>query len=87
MKSYEETWNTSARHYQLEIKSMNFSAAGLSAVLKDNYLNTQTPISLNDAVTPLNFSITNDAASKDPSCRQRLACLAAISHLALPGRW
>lgn len=64
---YLKIWNTTAGTYLLETKSMNFVHTDLQAFLIDNYLNTQTPISLNNTITAMDIMVTSDAASKDPS--------------------
>lgn len=54
---------TTLANYRFQINTEDFaSMAGLTAVLKDNYLNTETAISLTDT-TRLDFSVTTDAAS------------------------
>ena len=58
-------WKTHQRAYQFQFISMNMEQPGLSAFLEDSYLQTKTPLSLNDT-TSVNFSINGDAASANP---------------------
>jgi hypothetical protein len=50
------------RSYEWEIKAAGFNASILSAVLKDNYLNTTIPLNLN-GTTVIGFNVTAAAAS------------------------
>jgi hypothetical protein len=59
-------WNTASKTYQFEIRSASFADVGLTAVLVDRFAKTETILNLNEGVTPYTFSITADAASKDP---------------------
>lgn len=59
-------WNTAVRSYRFEIKTVNFATPGLTAVLLDDFAKTETPLSLKEGVAAFGFSITSDAASKDP---------------------
>jgi len=60
---YLKIWNTTAANYRLYIQPEDISAmAGITAVLKDNYLNTESPISLSTATT-INFSVDANASS------------------------
>jgi hypothetical protein len=60
---YLKLSSTSASNYRLVINAEDFaSMAGLTAVLKDNYLNTEANISLATG-NAINFSVTGDAAS------------------------
>jgi hypothetical protein len=54
-------WGAAPGNYQFEVESSNLSIAGF-AYLKDNYLNTYTPIDLK-GTTKVNFTISADAAS------------------------
>ena len=49
--------------YDWEINAGNFNSSILSAVLKDNYTNTSTPLNLNGS-SVISFKVTNDAGSK-----------------------
>jgi hypothetical protein len=53
---------TSQRNYQLLFNPANLDGNGLTAMLKDNYLGTETPVNLAD-YTSLNFSVNADPAS------------------------
>jgi Zn-dependent metalloprotease len=55
-------WNSIPGNYQFEVQPSNIPANIFFAYLKDNFLNTFTPIDL-QAGTRINFSITADAAS------------------------
>lgn len=59
-------WNLTAREYSLELKAAQFAGTGLSAVLYDKYLRKEMPVDLRDQAQFFNFSVTADAASKDP---------------------
>ncbi len=58
---YYDMWNMAQQQYKLEFMPDNLNN-GLSAYLKDNYLGTQTPVSLS-AVTDITFNVTANAAS------------------------
>jgi hypothetical protein len=60
-------WNTTARTYQLQLRTANFAGSDLAAVLVDKYLAKETPMDLNDETTAYTFNVTSNAASKDPS--------------------
>ena len=62
---YLNIWNTTAgNNYSLAINAEDMtSMSGLQAVLKDAYLNTETPLNLNGTVTNINFSVDANAAS------------------------
>ncbi|HEX6915392.1 MAG TPA: Ig-like domain-containing protein [Chitinophagaceae bacterium] len=49
--------------YEWQFKPENINAPGLVAVLRDNYLNQETPVSLT-AVTTISFAVNSDPASK-----------------------
>ena len=55
-------WNSAPGNYQFEMQPANFSSTSLFAYLKDNFLETYTPINLTGD-TKVNFAITADAAS------------------------
>jgi hypothetical protein len=59
-------WNTSAKSYRFRFRSENFSIQGIAATLVDKFENKETPLAMGDAVTAYDFTITNNAASKDP---------------------
>ena len=62
---FYKIWNLSKeRKYQLEFDASNLSQPGLIAYLEDQYLHTNTPVSL-DGTSYINFSINADAASSD----------------------
>ncbi len=54
-------WNTAPGNYQFEIEAANFTTTE-SVFIKDNYLNTYSPVDLKNN-TILNFNITGDALS------------------------
>jgi hypothetical protein len=54
--------NLTQKDYQLSIEPANMTANGLTAILVDNFLNTQQPISLT-ANTTYGFTVTADPAS------------------------
>lgn len=56
-----QMWQFRQSSYYLKLNPVNF-ATGVTAVLKDAYLNTTTPVSLS-AITMVPFSITTDSAS------------------------
>lgn len=58
-------WNTGLRNYRFEIKAKNFAPLGLTAVLCDKFAKTETPLPLGEEVAVFNFSVAQDAASKD----------------------
>jgi hypothetical protein len=58
-----EMWNLKQQQYQLQLKAEKMQASGLRAVLEDTYLQTKTLVSLQGDVVPVNFTVTNDAAS------------------------
>jgi hypothetical protein len=55
-------WNMRKKTYRFQFIGRNMNHSGLSGFLEDSYLNTSTPLNLNDT-TLINFMITNDAAS------------------------
>ena len=55
-------WNTAAGNYSFEIEPANLPSSVQYVYVKDNYLNTYTPVSVS-ATTTINFSITGDAMS------------------------
>jgi hypothetical protein len=55
--------NTRVAPYRFEIDPSVLASTGLEAILKDKFLQTETPISLTD-VTNVPFDITADAASR-----------------------
>lgn len=57
-------WKFRQKNYYLKIDATNFST-GLTAVVKDAFLNTETPINLTSSTT-LAFNITDAPASYDP---------------------
>ncbi len=60
---FYKIWNlNSARSYQLQLVPTNLYQPGLIAFVKDAYLNTKTPVDLDDT-TLLDFNINADAAS------------------------
>ena len=60
-----ESWNLSqTRNYQLEFIAVNLNHPGLVGYLSDSYLNTNTPVGLNDT-TLVNFTVNSDPASYD----------------------
>jgi hypothetical protein len=63
---FYKIWNLRiTRNYQLLFSPSNMAQPGLTAFLQDQYLNTNTPISLTDT-SFANFSINSDPASSDP---------------------
>ena len=68
---FYKIWNLSpGTNYQLGFDPTNMAQPGLTAYVQDNYLHTNTPVSLETA-SSVNFSINADPASSDP-CRFRL---------------
>ncbi|MDB5200794.1 MAG: type sorting protein [Ferruginibacter sp.] len=63
--SFFRMWNLQQRRYVLQIVTEEMSTPGLTAVVKDNYLNTTTNIPLNSTVN-INFTVDTDAASGAP---------------------
>lgn len=62
---FYKIWNLSqSRNYQLEFVASALEQPGLSAYVEDQYLHTTSPVSLNSS-SYLNFTINNDAASRD----------------------
>ena len=59
--------NTTVKAYQLKMRAGDFTNTGLTAFLYDKFLNLKTPLSLTGSITAVNFSVTTDAASKNPS--------------------
>lgn len=55
-------WQTQRRNYQFEFITTNMEQPGLTGYLEDLYLNTKTPLKLNDS-NYVNFNITTDPAS------------------------
>ncbi|MFM2358560.1 MAG: hypothetical protein RLY16_553, partial [Bacteroidota bacterium] len=60
-----EIWNMNQQTYRLEFLPTAMNVPGLSATLQDNYLNTNTPISLAGEVVNHDFVIDANSASKD----------------------
>ena len=58
-------WNTAPGAYKLRVRSANFTAPGLAAILVDKFLQKETPLSLGDAFTEYSFNRTGQAASGD----------------------
>ncbi len=56
--------NTSMRNYFFEVNPVNISDMKMFAYVEDKYLNSLTPVSLNE-VSQVHFSITADPASKN----------------------
>ena len=56
-------WNMRIITYQIELIAAKLDFSGRTAVLLDKYLQTETPVQLNDT-TRIPFSVTKDAASK-----------------------
>lgn len=56
-------WNMRIITYRIELIATNLTQPGLSGILEDKYLNTQTPVSL-EGKTFVDFAVTADAASK-----------------------
>jgi len=62
---FYKIWNLSqARKYQLQFDPANMVQPGLTAFVQDQYLHTNTPVSLTDT-SYMNFSINADPASSD----------------------
>jgi len=59
---YYNMTNLSKRNYQLRFAPQNLQSTGLQAFLIDNYLNTESPISLSDS-SFIDVSVTSAAAS------------------------
>lgn len=59
-----DMWNINAANYRLEFNTANLNVAGLTAVLKDSYLQTTTPLDLTGATVSHSFSTDANAASK-----------------------
>lgn len=57
-------WNTAAKTYQIEVKSVGFDALSITPILIDKYLRKSTVVQ-NEAGTVYSFAINADAASKD----------------------
>lgn len=74
-------WNLRTFNYQLEFIASNLNKYGTTGVLEDNYLHTSSTLNLN-GTTHLNFSVTNDPASK-ASDRFRIIFTTAI-YLPMP---
>lgn len=62
--TFFKMWNMSQFGYRLKFMLKNLNHPGLTAVLKDNYLNREFPVGLNDT-TNVDFSVTGDQASVD----------------------
>ncbi|NTS43759.1 hypothetical protein HRG84_22955 [Flavisolibacter sp. BT320] len=58
-------WNTAPGAYKLRVRSANFTAPGLAAILVDKFLQKETPLSLGDAFTEYSFNRSGQAASGD----------------------
>ncbi|MEO6134431.1 MAG: T9SS type A sorting domain-containing protein [Ginsengibacter sp.] len=56
-------WNMRIINYRIELITANLNQPGLTGVIEDNYLHTQSPVNLN-GTTFFDFSVTADAASK-----------------------
>lgn len=59
---YFNLWNLTQQSYKLEFVPNNFNAAGLTAYLQDNYLNTSTAIDLSSKAS-ISFTVDANAAS------------------------
>ncbi len=59
---YFKLWKTTQRVYRLEFVPSNLYHPGMQAVLQDNYLGTNTPVSLT-STTIVDFSVNSAAAS------------------------
>ena len=57
-------WNLPQLHYQIKFMLSNLNHPGLEAVVKDNYLNTEFPVSLN-GTTYYDFTVDANTASAD----------------------
>ena len=64
---YFDMWNMSNATYKIEFKAEEMSVLGLTAVLKDKYLGTATPVDLSGAFMYHNFMVDANPASKDIS--------------------
>ena len=53
----------STHNYRLRINTIDFVQTNVTAFLQDNWLNTNTPISIDGSVTNVDFSVTADPAS------------------------
>ncbi len=59
---YYNMSNLAKRTYQLRFAPQNMESTGLQAFLIDNFLNTETPVSLTDS-SFINITVTSNAAS------------------------
>jgi hypothetical protein len=57
------TWNMQAKKYQMEFLPEHLNVPGLTAVLQDRFLNTNTPVNLSATATTYNFEVTGNPAS------------------------
>jgi|GEM_PF-2494804 len=55
-------WNTGVKKYMLQINPINLAGSGLTAYLRDSYLNTAMPVSLSE-ISQVSFSINSDKGS------------------------
>ena len=60
-----KVWNLRKINYRLQLIAYHMNSTGRIGILKDSYLKTDTPISLNDT-TNFIFSVTSDPASSAP---------------------
>lgn len=58
-------WNMQLRNYRLIIIANNLEHPGLQGFFLDSYLNTSTPLALNDQNT-IDFAVNSDAGSYNP---------------------
>jgi len=62
--TFFKMWNMSQHNYRIKFMLKNLDHPGLTAVLKDNYLNRELPVGLNDT-TSIDFTVNADVASID----------------------
>lgn len=55
-------WGMQKKSYQMQFVATNLNQPGLEAFLEDAYLNSSTPVNLNDT-TKITFTVNTDAAS------------------------
>ncbi len=60
---FYKMWNMRIIHYRIEFITSNLDFPGRQGFLKDNYLQTSTPVDLN-GTTDVDFNVTSDPASK-----------------------
>lgn len=58
--------NAAIKMYRLQIGTIDFVQANITAYLQDIYLNTTTALDINGKTNEIDFSVTNDAASANP---------------------